>query len=420
MLLKTTRVIMLFIMYVLFHLVYINLVSKHFGYEGFVKDGFEQTALYSHIIIISILILLQLFMKNEFYNLIYNIFLIIIVFGQSVVSIYLGNNSLFLFVIIPQFSLFLLDILDKNNFKIKRRQIDVNNKYFNAISIIFAIIILIPFLKNISSINLSNLLFNEIYDTRLKSNGNYGIILNYLYSSIARVVFPFLLIFFWVKKKYILSTIVLMFIVLLFLLNGAVKSILIGALAAIAFYLFRYTIKNFMFIFMINIVFVFSLLENIIYGSYKLTDYVRRIFYLPGYLFDVYYQEFHNNFTYYGQTILGVLLGNKIDSNIASYIGEGVLGRKGMVANVGIFAEGYISLGIIGVFFATIALVILVFLLKSLDFSHHYFGLIFTYIYIINTSFLETLLITHGMLFLLIFGYFFIPKNNFKERCGFI
>lgn len=50
MLLKTTRVIMLFIMYVLFHLVYINLVSKHFGYEGFVKDGFEQTALYSHIL----------------------------------------------------------------------------------------------------------------------------------------------------------------------------------------------------------------------------------------------------------------------------------------------------------------------------------------------------------------------------------
>lgn len=420
MLLKTTRVIMLFIMYVLFHLVYINLVSKHFGYEGFVKDGFEQTALYSHIIIISILILLQLFMKNEFYNLIYNIFLIIIVFGQSVVSIYLGNNSLFLFVIIPQFSLFLLDILDKNNFKIKRRQIDVNNKYFNAISITFAIIILIPFLKNISSINLSNLLFNEIYDTRVKSNGNYGIILNYLYSSIARVVFPFLLIFFWVKKKYILSTIVLMFIVLLFLLNGAVKSILIGALAAIAFYLFRYTIKNFMFVLMINMVFVFSLIENAIFGSYKLADYIRRIFYLPGYLFDVYYQEFHNNFTYYGQTILGVLLGNKIDSNIASYIGEGVLGRKGMVANVGIFAEGYISLGIIGVFFATIALVILVFLLKSLDFSHHYFGIIFTYIYIINTSFLETLLITHGMLFLLIFGYFFIPKNNFKERCRFI
>ncbi|EJX17143.1 hypothetical protein SOJ_25920 [Staphylococcus sp. OJ82] len=86
------------------------------------------------------------------------------------------------------------------------------------------------------------------------------------------------------------------------------------------------------------------MIENAIFGSYKLADYIRRIFYFPGYLFDVYFQEFHNNFTYYGQTFLSVLFGNKIDSNIASYIGEGVLGKKETVANVGIFAEGYISL----------------------------------------------------------------------------
>ncbi|MBO1214463.1 hypothetical protein J3T82_12300 [Staphylococcus nepalensis] len=355
-------------------------------------------------------------MKNEFYNLIYNLFLVMIVFGQSVVSLYIGNNSLFLFVVVPQIALFLLDILDENNFKIKRKQFDVNNKYFNSIAIIFAIIILTPFLKNIGTINLSNLLFNDIYDTRSDSRGSYGAIINYLYSSIARVVFPFLLIFFWIKKKYFLSAIVLFFIILLFLLNGAVKSILIGALAAIAFYFFRYQIKNIIFILMINIMFVVSLLENSLNGSYKIADYIRRIFYLPGYLFDVYYQEFHDNFTYYGQTMLGTILGNKIDSHIASYIGENILGRKGMVANVGIFAEGYISMGVIGVFIATIVLVVLIFLLKSLDFSHRYFGLIFTYIYIINTSFLETLLITHGMLFLLIFGYFFIPKNDIKER----
>ncbi|MDW4520995.1 O-antigen polymerase [Staphylococcus saprophyticus] len=416
MVLKTTRIAMLFVLYILFHFLYLNVLTVHFSYEGFTSDGFEEVIFFEHIIIITILILLQLFMKNEFYNIIYNLFLIMIVFGQSVVSLYIGNNSLFLFVVIPQFALFLLDIVDKNNFKIERKQIDVDNKYFNAIAIIFAVIILMPFLKNIGSINLSNLLFNEIYDTRSDSRGSYGSIINYLYSSIARVVFPFLLIFFWVKKKYVLSSMILVFIVLLFLLNGAVKSILIGAIAAIGFYFFRYKVKNFMFILMINMLFIFSLFENTIFTSYKLADYIRRIFYLPGYLFNVYYEEFHNNFTYYGQTALGLLFGNKIDSNVASYIGESVLGRKGMVANVGIFAEGYISLGIIGVFIATCVLLILIFLLKSLNFNHRYFGLIFTYIYIINTSFLETLLITHGMLFLLIFGYFFIPQNDIKEK----
>lgn len=414
--LKFIRIIMLFVLYLLFHLMYINIITVHFSYEGFTNEGINQIVLFEHVMIISVLILLQLFMKNEFYNLIYNLFLVMIVFGQSVVSLYIGNSTLFLFIVVPQVALFLLDILDKNNFKIKRKQFDVNNKYFNAIAIIFAIIILIPFLRNIGSINLSNLLFNDIYDTRSDSRGSYGTIINYLYSSIARVVFPFLLVFFWIKKKYFLSITVLFFIILLFLLNGAVKSVLIGALAAIAFYFFRYQIKNIIFILMINIMFLVSLFENAFNGSYKIADYIRRIFYLPGYLFDVYYQEFHDNFTYYGQTILGTLFGNKIDSHIASYIGESVLGRKGMVANVGIFAEGYISMGLIGVLIATIVLVVLVFLLKSLDFSYRYFGLIFTYIYIINTSFLETLLITHGMLFLLIFGYFFIPKNDIQGR----
>src|SRR5699024_4695673 len=257
--LKFIRIIMLFVLYLLFHLMYINIITVHFSYEGFTNEGINQIVLFEHVMIISVLILLQLFMKNEFYNLIYNLFLVMIVFGQSVVSLYIGNSTLFLFIVVPQVALFLLDILDKNNFKIKRKQFDVNNKYFNAIAIIFAIIILIPFLRNIGSINLSNLLFNDIYDTRSDSRGSYGTIINYLYSSIARVVFPFLLVFFWIKKKYFLSITVLFFIILLFLLNGAVKSVLIGALAAIAFYFFRYQIKNIIFILMINIMFLVSL-----------------------------------------------------------------------------------------------------------------------------------------------------------------
>lgn len=411
MFLKSLRVILLLILYILFHLVYLYGVSKYFSYEGFVTSGFKEEQLLYHSIIIVILVILQLFMKNAFYNLVYNIFLILIVFGQSIVSMYIGSNILFYYIIIPQLMLFILDILDRNNFKIYRKQFNIENKYFNIFSLLLAIIIIVPFLKNIGSINLSNLLFAEIYDSRSGNKGSYGTIINYLYSSIARVIFPFLLIYFWMKKKYLSSLIIFGFIILLFLLNGAVKSILIGAFAAIVFYFFKYSIKNLGFVFGITIMFIMSLIESNIFNSYKIADYLRRIFYLPGYLFDIYQQEFSGNLTYYGQTLLGTIFGYKFDDNIAAYIGEKVLGRPGMVANVGIFAEGYISLGLLGVIIASLLFILIIFLLKSLDLKPQFFGLIFTYLYVINTAFIQTLFITHGLLFLIIFAYFFIPTN---------
>ena len=147
-----------------------------------------------------------------------------------------------------------------------------------------------------------------------------------------------------------------------------------------------------------------------------MADYLRRIFYLPAYLFSIYKQTFSGNFTYYSQTILGSIFNipNKID-NVAQFIGEQVLKQDGMVANAGIFVEGYISMGMIGVIINSLIFVLLIFILKCLNFKPQYFGIIFTYMYIINTSFLETLLITHGLLFLIIFGYFFIPTDN-KRR----
>jgi len=67
--LKFIRIIMLFVLYLLFHLMYINIITVHFSYEGFTNEGINQIVLFEHVMIISVLILLQLFMKNEFYNL---------------------------------------------------------------------------------------------------------------------------------------------------------------------------------------------------------------------------------------------------------------------------------------------------------------------------------------------------------------
>ncbi|MFS2235806.1 O-antigen polymerase [Staphylococcus hominis] len=414
--LKLVRIFLMFILYILFHITYVDIIVPEFGYLGFVNKDYSFYMLLMHCLIILVLTSLQLFMKISFYNIIYNIFLIMIVYGQSVVSLHSNTNELFGYVIIPTLFLFTIDLLDKKNIKIKRKQFNVENRYFAILSIIFSIILIVPFLKNIGSMNLSNLLLNDIYDSRLNTRSDNSNIMDYLYSSIARVIFPFLIVFFWFRNKKLYSVIVFGFIILLFLLNGAVKSILFGALATIVFYPFRYSVKNVLFIITINVFFAYSIISYRLFDSITMADYLRRIFYLPAYLFSIYKQTFSGNFTYYSQTILGSIFNipNKID-NVAQFIGEQVLKQDGMVANAGIFVEGYISMGMIGVIINSLIFVLLIFILKCLDFKPQYFGIIFTYMYIINTSFLETLLITHGLLFLIIFGYFFIPTDN-KRR----
>ncbi len=68
-------------------------------------------------------------------------------------------------------------------------------------------------------------------------------------------------------------------------------------------------------------------------------------------------------------------------------------------------------MGISGVLvYSLLFMFILIFFRKS-NTSKNYFGIFFAYIYIINTSFIELLLITHGLLFFLISAFIFFQKE---------
>ena len=93
------------------------------------------------------------------------------------------------------------------------------------------------------------------------------------------------------------------------------------------------------------------------------------------------------------------------------HVGEVVMGREGVSANVGLITEGFFSLNFFGVFLHSLFMGLLFVVLKQMKIRPVFFGLIFVYIYYLNTSFLTVLLLTHGLLFFLIFAYFFLNKD---------
>ena len=199
------------------------------------------------------------------------------------------------------------------------------------------------------------------------------------------------------------------FLIMMYLLNGAVKSIFFGLLACIFFYKGNYFHKEKNFLIAMIIGNLLSILESFTIHAYDIADYIRRIFFVPASLFELYYRYFKGQPTFFLHSRISKLLGiNKYNEYIPVLMGE----SKNSVANVGIFTEGFLSFGTIGVIISSIIFVYIIKYIKKRQLSPEYFGILFSYIYVINTSFIETLFITHGLLFYLIFARFVIPKEK--------
>jgi len=263
----------------------------------------------------------------------------------------------------------------------------------------------------------SNLMFKNIYEIRLKFRElNYSPFFGYSVAILARVLLPMLLIIAIYKRKLLIIVIVCISILLLFLASGAVKSIFIGIFCAIIFYYgtnFRFKLKLF---FMIIFFFVFfGIFEYFLFGTSYLTNLpVRRLFFIPPYLEDFYYSYFNENYTLYSHSFLKIFGGSNFPEGITRFVGEHVIGKGNMNANVGIIPDGFLSLGWTGVVFHSVIISFLFKFLSDLKMNPMFFGVIFIYIYYLNTSLFGTYLFTHGFLFLVILSFFCLKDTVYN------
>ena len=215
------------------------------------------------------------------------------------------------------------------------------------------------------------------------------------------------------NNKRLIRSLSIVFIIFMYLLNGALKSIIFGLFASIFFYKGDYIQKERRFLKTMIIGNLICIFEPIIKNSWIIGDYMRRIFFVPANLFEVYYKYFKEQHTFFLHSRISKLLGiSKYNEWIPHFVGEYLLGRKGLSANVGIFVEGFMSFGTFGVILMSLIFSYIVKYINRRQLSPAYFGMFFSFIYVINTSFIETLFLTHGLLFYLIFARFIIPKDK--------
>lgn len=392
-----------------FNLSYYFIISREFSYFGFTAI-FDFNKLLVVSIITLLLIILYLNIKDDFISLIWLCFFYLFYVGQSIYYQFAPNShwetifGLIVFLVgLPYFS------YSKKRLKTFKFKGDSVSTLF-----LLAIIMFLPiFLTSFRDINYKNLFLIDIYDTRAAFREMNVPLIGYLRAPLARIILPYLIVRFIEKKNYFKVFLCISMILFIFL-AGALKSVFIGLFATLIFYPFSYSIKkraltSLFFFLNWGGIFVYMINKNL----FLLDGFVRRVFFTPAYLNNIYTEYFKDNFTNLSHSPFGLgLVKNQYGSNLSMFVGEHVLGLPGLNANVGLFTEGYISFGLSGVIVMCIIIWLIFKYFSALRIDARFFGIIFVYIYYMNTSFLSILLLTHGLGFLMIFSYFYLNRKR--------
>lgn len=387
---------------------YVIIIAPKFDYMGF-GMSFRFLRLLISLFFVLFFIYLGGFIKKGLLQAIWHIILIICLFPQLIFYSFTSGN------LSPSIGymvfLFILILLSRLNIKrLKSNVINIEKRPNQIIIFIFAILLFLPFLSYLPYINIQNLWFKDIYATRLQFREleSYSS-LSYLLLPLSRVLLPAILIVGILQKRKFLILLVVILIAYLYLASGASKSIYFGIFVALFFYPGNdYRSKLLIFVISLLLLMFLGLLEYAVF-DYSVLQYslIRRVFFVPPLMEDVYYLYFSNHEkTFYTHSILSFVEGSDFGTSLPRFIGEEVMEREGLNANVGIVPDGYLSLGWMGVIINATLFAFTFYLLDRMNIKPIYFGIIFSYIFYFNSASLGTLFLTHGYAFLLIFAFF--------------
>ncbi|GMG69720.1 hypothetical protein [Tetragenococcus halophilus] len=401
-------IILEIIIYVGLLISYIFVIAEKYDYMGFIIS-FDPFKFIIGLVVFLILIFLSLFVRYgivwAIWEMIFSLFMV-----PEIIMFQFADTS---YIQIVSLSLVLTLLVFVS--KIKRKFSGIRRvSNSRQLLTIGSILMFIPFLQFIRYIDLKNLLLIDVYKTRMLFRNVGDSITGYLNAPLVRILLPVLVVGSIERKKW-KSTFFFLLMILYVYLCGALKSVFMGLIALLIFYRGGYYEKIKYFLNGVGFLTIAGTIIAKFTGNVFLLDaFVRRVFFVPPYLNDIYNRFFSDNFTYFAQSGVRFAENDKF-SQLSMFVGEHVLGEEGLNANVGTFTEGYISLGFPGLILMAVVICLIITFIHMCDIDNRYFGILFVYIYYFNTSFLTTLLLTHGLSFFLVMCFMFLRKDKGKK-----
>ena len=260
-------------------------------------------------------------------------------------------------------------------------------------------------------INLKNLLLLDVYETRTRMAGLSNAYFGYTYSPFTKIIIPLIIVFsLEIRDKFMLLAGV--FLLVLFYLFGAHKTVYLGLVVILVFYRWNYfrSVRNL--VLYSNLFIILCLVLSFFEYDYPWILTFRRIHFLPTLLDTAYFDFFAGNPMYWSESILKGFFDYPYDVKHEILIGQEYFNRDDVAANNGLISEGFMNFGSIGVAINILIIGVYFTLLNRMHIHPKYFGLFVLVIFSFLSSSLFTVMLTHGALFLFLVALFLLRRNR--------
>jgi hypothetical protein len=300
------------------------------------------------------------------------------------------------------------------NFKLPVVSLSQNKK--KVVMLILPFVLLIPIVLVFKmDFNLKTLLLMDIYSTRDLFNEKMGGMLSYIYNFEVKTIIPIALIFFMIKRKYLLVGLMSLALIYLYIISGNKIVYFTTFIIAFFYYLgnsFVSKISNFLII-TLGLFLITPLFDEFLFHTPLLGGtFINRFFFIPALLTQWYFEFFDGNPFYFAEShFFNEFIDSPYDMPVGFLLTKIYWGEPTVFANNGIVSDGFMNLGYLGVVLFSIIFTLLFALFNSFKMHKGYFGLFFCYIYIMLSAPLLTCFITGGIS-LFMFLWFFILNNK--------
>lgn len=406
--------VLLSLIYLILEAYYHFFISDDFGYMGYVQDF----NLFKYILAKTVFVamLFQSYNMYQHSKFLYTSFLLLLFFffiPNSILFAYSNTGYGAFFSNIFFVSLFSLTPYLKFSFP----PLKISQKKKTITMIVLPLVLMIPvFLTFKYEINLKVLLLKEVYETRDVFSEKMLGYLTYIYHIEIKTIIPLALVFFMIKKKYILVVVLTLALIYLYVISGN-KIVYFTTFIFVFFYYlgssFTSKISNF-FIVTIALLLIAPIIDNLFFSTPILQGtFVNRFLFIPSLLTQWYFEFFDGNSFYFAEShFFNQFIKSPYDMPVGYLLTKIYWGEPAVFANNGVVSDGFMNLGYLGVVLFSVIFSLLFSLFNSFNMNKGYFGVFFTYIYLmLSVPFLSSF-ITGGIFIFIVIVLFLLRENK--------
>jgi hypothetical protein len=312
------------------------------------------------------------------------------------------------------FLLLAVGFISSLKFRVSKIQ-TLNTSY--GLTMVALLLTVLPFILQFGLyFNFSNVLLEDVYETRNVFSANSTLALDYLYNWLVKALIPILMVYFLIHKRYGYALIALLMLFYLYMISGN-KIVYITLFVMLFFYYAGRDnvekVKYFLIALVAGLILI-PIVDYYVLQSHSLKGiFVMRMLFFPSQLNYYYFDFFRDSPLYFAESnFFKYFTTYPFDRPIGFVISTTYFNFPDMNANNGIISDGFMNLGYSGVALNIFIISVIFMFFNSVEVDSRYLGIFFVLIFLFLSAPMLSMFVTSGLWIIFLASLTFMRKNR--------